>query len=169
MFDEGVQLRQYFMKLCISLLFITALLLCCSDMQLHFRVIIFYYKHYTFSLPVLVDMMPKPNTDWKLWSYLRLQEEKLELQKLLERVPIPIKESIEEPTAKCNVLLQAYISNLKLEVSIHYFFLLLLFLLLLFVLLSECCLIIWQQLCVSFVDQLSCFIQTHTVLYINYY
>ncbi|XP_067928050.1 U5 small nuclear ribonucleoprotein 200 kDa helicase-like [Watersipora subatra] len=43
------------------------------------------------------------------------EEEKLELQKLLERVPIPIKESIEEPTAKCNVLLQAYISNLKLE------------------------------------------------------
>lgn len=40
----------------------------------------------------------------------------MELQKLLERVPIPIKESIEEPTAKCNVLLQAYVSNLKLEV-----------------------------------------------------
>lgn len=29
-----------------------------------------------------------------------LQEEKLELQKLLERVPIPVKESIEEPSAK---------------------------------------------------------------------
>ena len=28
------------------------------------------------------------------------EEEKLELTKLLERVPIPIKESIEEPTAK---------------------------------------------------------------------
>lgn len=28
------------------------------------------------------------------------QEEKLELQKLLERVPIPVKESIEEPSAK---------------------------------------------------------------------
>ena len=28
------------------------------------------------------------------------QEEKLELLKLLERVPIPIKESIEEPSAK---------------------------------------------------------------------
>lgn len=35
--------------------------------------------------------------------------------KLLERVPIPIKESIEEPSAKVNVLLQAYISQLKLE------------------------------------------------------
>lgn len=43
------------------------------------------------------------------------EEEKLELFKLLERVPIPIKESIEEPSAKVNVLLQAYISQLKLE------------------------------------------------------
>eukprot|EP00124_Ichthyophonus_hoferi_P001685 Ihof_evm4s95 gene=Ihof_evmTU4s95 len=43
------------------------------------------------------------------------EEEKLELQKLLERVPIPVKESIEEPSAKVNVLLQAYISQLRLE------------------------------------------------------
>ena len=43
------------------------------------------------------------------------EEEKLELSKLLERVPIPVKESIDEPSAKCNVLLQAYISQLKLE------------------------------------------------------
>eukprot|EP01027_Heterolobosea_sp_BB2_P011038 GEZU01016104.1.p1 GENE.GEZU01016104.1~~GEZU01016104.1.p1 ORF type:complete len:2151 (-),score=711.87 GEZU01016104.1:145-6597(-) len=43
------------------------------------------------------------------------QEEKLELQKLLERVPIPVKETIEEPSAKVNVLLQSYISQLKLE------------------------------------------------------
>lgn len=43
------------------------------------------------------------------------EEEKLELQKLMERVPIPIKESIEEPSAKVNLLLQAYISQLKLE------------------------------------------------------
>ena len=43
------------------------------------------------------------------------EEEKIELQKLMERVPIPIKESIEEPSAKVNVLLQAYISQLKLE------------------------------------------------------
>lgn len=34
---------------------------------------------------------------------------------LLDRVPIPIKESIEEPSAKVNVLLQAFISHLKLE------------------------------------------------------
>ncbi|CAH9099603.1 unnamed protein product [Cuscuta epithymum] len=43
------------------------------------------------------------------------QDEKIELAKLLERVPIPVKESIEEPSAKINVLLQAYISQLKLE------------------------------------------------------
>jgi pre-mRNA-splicing helicase BRR2 len=43
------------------------------------------------------------------------QDEKLELAKLLERVPIPVKESIAEPHAKINVLLQAYISRLKLE------------------------------------------------------
>ncbi|KAH9830081.1 Sec63-domain-containing protein [Rhodofomes roseus] len=43
------------------------------------------------------------------------QDEKLELGKLLERVPIPVKESVEEPAAKINVLLQAFISQLKLE------------------------------------------------------
>ena len=43
------------------------------------------------------------------------EEEKLELKKLMERVPIPIKESVEEPSAKVNILLQAYISQLKLE------------------------------------------------------
>lgn len=43
------------------------------------------------------------------------QDEKLELAKLVGRVPIPVKESIEEPNAKINILLQAYISRLKLE------------------------------------------------------
>ncbi|GBG66811.1 hypothetical protein CBR_g70690 [Chara braunii] len=43
------------------------------------------------------------------------EEEKIELAKLLERVPIPVKESLEEPSAKINVLLQAYISQLKLD------------------------------------------------------
>ncbi|XP_017305178.1 putative U5 small nuclear ribonucleoprotein 200 kDa helicase [Diaphorina citri] len=43
------------------------------------------------------------------------EEEKLELQKLMERAPIPIKESTDEPSAKVNILLQAYISQLKLE------------------------------------------------------
>ncbi|KAM7531441.1 hypothetical protein LguiB_034851 [Lonicera macranthoides] len=39
----------------------------------------------------------------------------MELAKLLGRVPLPFKESLEEPSAKINVLLQAYISQLKLE------------------------------------------------------
>lgn len=43
------------------------------------------------------------------------EEEKLELSKLLDKVPIPVKESIEEASAKVNVLLQAYISRLGLE------------------------------------------------------
>ncbi|CAF3659873.1 unnamed protein product [Rotaria sp. Silwood1] len=43
------------------------------------------------------------------------EEEKLELQKLIEHVPIPIKDNIDEPSTKINVLLQAYISQLKLD------------------------------------------------------
>ncbi|KAI0311315.1 Sec63 Brl domain-containing protein [Amylostereum chailletii] len=39
----------------------------------------------------------------------------LGLGKLLERVPIPVKEGVEDKTAKINVFLQAYISQLKLE------------------------------------------------------
>ncbi|KAF5746457.1 U5 small nuclear ribonucleoprotein helicase [Tripterygium wilfordii] len=50
------------------------------------------------------------------FKYVTVREdEKVELVKLLDRVPIPIKESVEEPSAKINVLLQAYISQLKLE------------------------------------------------------
>lgn len=43
------------------------------------------------------------------------EEEKLELAKLAGKVPIPVKESPNEPTAKVNILLQAYISRLKLD------------------------------------------------------
>ncbi|CAI8601243.1 unnamed protein product [Vicia faba] len=43
------------------------------------------------------------------------QDEKMELARLLDRVPIPIKESSEDASAKINVLLQSYISQLKLE------------------------------------------------------
>ncbi|KDQ53780.1 hypothetical protein JAAARDRAFT_136540 [Jaapia argillacea MUCL 33604] len=50
-----------------------------------------------------------------LSNEFRYIPEKLELGKLLERVPIPVKESVDEPAAKINVLLQAYISQLKLE------------------------------------------------------
>ncbi len=50
------------------------------------------------------------------FKYLSVRdEEKVELEKLLDRVPVPVKESIEESSAKINVLLQAYISRLKLE------------------------------------------------------
>jgi replicative superfamily II helicase len=34
------------------------------------------------------------------------EEEKLELAKLIDRVPIPVKEALDEPTAKINILLQ---------------------------------------------------------------
>lgn len=43
------------------------------------------------------------------------EEEKLELAKLAGKVPIPVKESPNEPTAKVNILLQAYISRLRLD------------------------------------------------------
>ncbi|KAJ7285982.1 putative RNA helicase [Mycena rebaudengoi] len=50
-----------------------------------------------------------------LSNEFKLLPEKLELAKLLERVPIPVKEGVEEPAAKINVLLQAFISQLKLD------------------------------------------------------
>jgi len=43
------------------------------------------------------------------------EEEKMELVKLAGRVPIPVKESPSEPSAKINILLQAYVSRLKLD------------------------------------------------------
>ncbi|CDO93346.1 unnamed protein product [Kluyveromyces dobzhanskii CBS 2104] len=43
------------------------------------------------------------------------QEERVELEKLTERCPIPIKEKATDPLAKSNVLLQVYISKLKLD------------------------------------------------------
>lgn len=44
-------------------------------------------------------------------------EEKLELQKLMERVPIPIKESIEEPSAKVFILLSSFTTSVHLATS----------------------------------------------------
>lgn len=43
------------------------------------------------------------------------REEKAELQKLVEKAPIPINEDVEDPSSKINVLLQAYISGLNLD------------------------------------------------------
>lgn len=43
------------------------------------------------------------------------QDEKLEISKLRERVPFPVKEAVDEPSAKINVLLQTWISQYSLE------------------------------------------------------
>ncbi|KAE8223116.1 hypothetical protein CF319_g3803 [Tilletia indica] len=43
------------------------------------------------------------------------QDEKLEITKLLEKVPVPVKEAVDDPSAKINVLLQTWISQLKFE------------------------------------------------------
>ena len=43
------------------------------------------------------------------------QNEKIELQKFIEKVPVPVKGSLDEPASKINILLQAYISQFKLE------------------------------------------------------
>ena len=43
------------------------------------------------------------------------EEEKVELTKLVELVPIPLKGGAEDPSSKINVLLQAFISRLSLE------------------------------------------------------
>ncbi|CCG83995.1 protein of unknown function [Taphrina deformans PYCC 5710] len=50
------------------------------------------------------------------FKYIPVREdEKLEMAKILERVPVPVRESPDEPACKINVLLQAYISRLKLD------------------------------------------------------
>lgn len=43
------------------------------------------------------------------------QEEKIELQELYNKCPIPIKDDITDPTTKVNILLQAYISQMKFD------------------------------------------------------
>ncbi|SCU90412.1 LADA_0F03884g1_1 [Lachancea dasiensis] len=43
------------------------------------------------------------------------QEEKMELQKLLDKAPIPIQESADSPLSKINILLQSYISRTRLD------------------------------------------------------
>jgi|TARA_B110000285_G_C15083988_1_gene595116 pre-mRNA-splicing helicase BRR2 len=41
--------------------------------------------------------------------------EKVELQKFIDRVPVPVKGGIEETATKINILLQAYIARFRLE------------------------------------------------------
>lgn len=83
----------------------------------------FYVSHQ--SMAFYLDRMSPSTTDIDLFrifsgssEFRHMQvreEEKLELSRLAERVPIPVKESLDEPSAKVNVLLQAYISNLSLS------------------------------------------------------
>ena len=48
----------------------------------------------------------------KEFSLVPIREnEKLELQKFVERVPVPVKGTLDEPATKINILLQAYISR----------------------------------------------------------
>jgi pre-mRNA-splicing helicase BRR2 len=52
----------------------------------------------------------------KEFQYIPIREnEKLELQKFIDKVPVPVKGSMDETATKINVLLQAYISRFKLE------------------------------------------------------
>uniref|UniRef100_A0A7S2ZN48 Uncharacterized protein n=1 Tax=Rhodosorus marinus TaxID=101924 RepID=A0A7S2ZN48_9RHOD len=83
----------------------------------------FYVSHTTMSVfaehlkPTLgmIDLLRLFSLSGEFQHMRVREEEKLELSRLLERVPVPVKDSIEESTAKVNVLLQAYISNLKLD------------------------------------------------------
>ena len=48
----------------------------------------------------------------KEFAFVPIREnEKLELQKFVERVPVPVKGTLDEPATKINILMQAYISR----------------------------------------------------------
>ena len=52
----------------------------------------------------------------KEFAFVPIREnEKLELQKFIERVPVPVKGTLDEPATKINILLQAYISRFRME------------------------------------------------------
>jgi len=88
------------------------------------RVASHYYVSHT-TMAVFNDHLRASMSDVELlrlfslsgeFKYISVRdEERAELERLLERVPVPVKESMEEPSAKINVLLQAYISRLKME------------------------------------------------------
>ena len=88
------------------------------------RVASYYYVSHS-SISVFNDHLKPTVSDIELLRIFSMagefrnlvtrEEEKMELQKLADRVPIPIKETLDERTAKVNVLLQAYISQLKLD------------------------------------------------------
>mmetsp|Transcript_42616 Transcript_42616/g.30763 ORF Transcript_42616/g.30763 Transcript_42616/m.30763 type:complete len:157 (+) Transcript_42616:808-1278(+) len=52
----------------------------------------------------------------KEFEFIPIREnEKLELQKFIDKVPIPVKGSMDETATKINILLQCYISRFRLE------------------------------------------------------
>ena len=52
----------------------------------------------------------------KEFQFIPIREnEKIEIQKLIDKVPIPVKGSLDETATKINILLQSNISRLKLE------------------------------------------------------
>ena len=77
------------------------------------------------SVKVFNDLLKPQMTDVEIFRLFSLsgefknvhvrEEEKLELSKITGRVPIPIKEGIDDPAAKINALLQTFVSRLKLE------------------------------------------------------
>jgi pre-mRNA-splicing helicase BRR2 len=83
----------------------------------------FYIRHQ--SIAVYNEHMKPTMSDIELlrlfalsneFKYIPVRdEEKVEMQRLLERVPIPVKGAADETASKVNVLLQAYISKLKLD------------------------------------------------------
>jgi pre-mRNA-splicing helicase BRR2 len=44
-------------------------------------------------------------------------EERVELEQLLQRAPVPIKDDVDQPAAKANALLQAYIGRIELDAN----------------------------------------------------
>jgi pre-mRNA-splicing helicase BRR2 len=52
----------------------------------------------------------------KEFQFIPIREnEKIELVKFLDKVPVPVKGALDESATKINILLQAYISRFKLE------------------------------------------------------
>lgn len=70
--------------------------------------LIYFIFYFWFTIDIEIFRLFSLSSEFKFITVR--EEEKQEMEKLLERVPIPIKESIEEPSAKVNVLLQAYVS-----------------------------------------------------------
>ena len=88
------------------------------------RVAAYYYVSHT-TVAVYNEFLKPTLSDIELLRLFSLskdfanitvrEEEKQELARLVERVPVPVKESVDEPSAKVNVLLQSYISQIKLD------------------------------------------------------